>query len=99
MLFLAWGSINIYLAVFNMFFGSETSDGKTFMEVIREEKNREYYNRLMIIYKFLKEGKKYSEMPEELFVIIEDLKDSQYCIKREMYMHRINYLMQNKGRT
>ena len=94
-LFFVLGSINIFIALYNAFLGSKTSDGNTLREITGPGKNiyRIYFNRIMSIAKYLREGKSYSDMPEELFA--KDMAaispEDKVCLGREMETYRYRF--------
>ena len=53
--------------IFMNIFGSDKSDGRTLMEIYRSENGAEYYNRLLLIARYLNEGKNYTDMGEKVF--------------------------------
>ena len=99
--FLISSIVNLSLALMNIF-GSETSDGRTFLEVKNKSVNMKSYNILMLITKYLREGRSYQDMPEDLFS--EDdytesredgLEKKADSIKRELDIHRNRYLIES----
>ncbi|MBR4343483.1 MAG: hypothetical protein IKP88_12415 [Lachnospiraceae bacterium] len=109
MLFLIWGSLNSVTAGYNAFLGSVSSDGCTFREIIKRRKNGEYYNRIMLIARYLREGKSYIDMPAELFelnnpknesIVIGDSNNnnSKSMLEKEMFSHIYRYLYE-RGKT
>ena len=95
---LIFGSINLSIAVTNMFLGSETSDGKVFKELSFGEgkaERRILYNRILRIAVSLREGKSYRDMPQELFSQSFIRKDEMKGTEKEMQMHAYRYLFEN----
>ena len=90
------GSLNFSVAVFNLFFGSEYSDGKTLKEI--RNGGGVPYNRIMLIAKFLREGKSYTEMPGEIFINTAK-NTSVQTLEKDMEMHRVRYLIESREKS
>lgn len=78
-IFITGGILNIYLVLYNAFWGSETSDGNTLKEVLYDHENVIRYNRIMQISYFLNEGKMYNDIPDGIF---DTISEKTYTIKK-----------------
>lgn len=97
LILLAFGGINLSLAVTNMFLGSETSDGKVFGELVYGEGKKErriLYNRILRIAVYLREGSSYRDMPGNLFSESFIPKDALMSTEKEMKMHIYRYKLE-----
>ena len=96
LLFLIEGSTNLSAAVYNLFLGSDYCDGKTLREI--RNGNAVFYNRIMLIAKFLREGKSYRDMPEEIFLCDAGQKYHS-TLEKDMHMHRNRFLTEKGEKT
>ncbi len=78
--------INIIMGIGNLFFGSSTSDGKTFFEC-RTEAHQAEYNHIMGITKYLIDGVSFGLMPESLFNYGQDWKKNSLSAEMRMYCY------------
>lgn len=62
-------SLGIAIGIYNLFFGSAYSDGKTLLEIKRNKEAGVAYNNLLMIYRYLYIGRSYADMPESLFAV------------------------------
>ena len=97
MIILVFGSINLSIAVTNMFLGSATSDGKVFWELTLGEAKKErriLYNRILRIAVYLREGRSYRDMPRDIFKDNLIREDTAKSTEKEMQMHVYRYLVE-----
>lgn len=90
---LCFASLNLSIGVFNLFFGSDTCDGKTYREIKKSRKLRVFYNCIMLTYRHLREGRSYIDMPEILFMVTKTNTGSS--LEKEMQTHRFRYLYEH----
>ncbi len=98
LILLVLGSINLSVALTNMFLGSETSDGKVFGELAfgkRKPERRILYNRILRIAVYLRKGSSYRDMPGNLFSESFIPKDALMSTEKEMKMHIYRYKFEN----
>lgn len=60
--------VDFFSGIYNVFFGSDTSDGKTYKEIRRDKRNARMYNGLMEVYSCTIEGRELSELPVDIFL-------------------------------
>ena len=90
----------IYMNVF----GSSTSDGRTLVDIHKSDRGPEYYNRLLLIAKYLHEGKKYADMDDVFFYESGDesvksnknILESKNFLEEEYFMYYRAYLKEGK---
>lgn len=93
---LCFVSLNLALGIFNLFMGSDTCDGKTYREIKNSRKTIAFYNCSMLIYRHLREGRSYIDMPDILFKSAK--KHTGSSLEEEMHTHCFRYLYEN-GKT
>ena len=86
--------LNISLAVFNLFLGSDECDGKTFLEIRRSKELKKAFNDILTICRFLRDGRSYMDMPEKLFecCMLSDCSS----IRKEKAIHSYRYVYEKR---
>lgn len=79
-------AVNLCLGFSNLFFGSATSDGKTFSEC-RDSLHIREYNSIMRITGCLIGGSMFSRMPEELFSFGDDWRTDSLSAEMRLYCY------------
>lgn len=79
--------LNLIMGISNLFFGSATSDGKTYAESRADTEHRREYNAIMSITRYLIEGKPFGRMPEELFRYGTDWKENSLSAEMRLYCY------------
>lgn len=90
---LCFASLNLALGIFNLFMGSDTCDGKTYREIKNSRKTIVFYNCSILIYRHLREGRSYIDMPDILFKSA--IKHTGSSLEKEMDTHRFRYLYEH----
>lgn len=79
-------AVNLAMGIWNLFLGSATSDGKTFLEC-RTDEHRSEYNRIMAVTGYLVGGLPFGLMPEELFSYGKDWKENSLSAEMRLYCY------------
>ena len=91
---LCFASLNISLAVFNIFLGSDECDGKTFLEIRRSIELKKAFNDILTICRLLRDGRSYADMPEKLFECC--LLSDSSSIRKEKAIHSYRYVYEKR---
>lgn len=80
------GGINLIMGLLNAVPDSPTNDGSTLKDVLKSSRHVEIYNRIMMVYRELQNGRKYGELSEELLGA-PDIYDSTLSAELALYRY------------